>query len=157
MIAKESKSKFLQDAPPISPTLSSSKYHIKWKRLTDLPAAIRSAYIAVQDRKIYVSGGKSPVKDARHQVYVYDTDNDRWGRLPTPDHYYAVPHIIGGKLTLIGGHLIATKERTNKVSTFDHTKQSWVSYYPDLLSVRSLPGVATHVEYVCYCCWGSKR
>ena len=105
-------------------------------------------YVAVQDRKIYFSGGAgSPVKDARHQVFVYDTDNDRWGQLPTPDHYLAIPQIIGGKLTLIGGRLIATKERTNKVSTFDHTKQSWVSYYPDLLSVRSLPDAVTHMEY----------
>ena len=79
---------------------------------------------------------------------MYDTDNDRWGRLPTPDHYYAIPHIIGGKLTLIGGRLIATNKRTNKVSTFDHTKQSWVSYYPNLLSVRNLPGVVTHMENV---------
>ena len=148
MTAKESISKFLQDAPPILPTLTSSKYHIKWMWLTDLPAAIRSAYIAVQDKKIYVSDGKSPFKDAQHEVYVYDIDNDRWGQLPTPDHYLAIPHIIGGKLTLIGGRLIATNKRTNKVSTFDHTKQSWVSYYPDLLSARGLPGVVTHMEYV---------
>ena len=57
-------------------------------------------------------------------------------------------HIIGGKLTLIGGVLIATNKMTNKVSTFDHTKQSWVSYYPDLLSVRNKPGVVTHIQYV---------
>ena len=148
MTARESKSKFLQDAPPLLPTLTSSKYHIKWTRLTDLPAAIRNAYIAVQDRKIYVSGGRSPVKDAQYQVYVYDIDNDRWDQLPTPDHYYAIPHIIGGKLSLIGGRLIATNKRTNKVSTFDHTKQSWLSHYPNLLSVRSLPGVGSHMEYV---------
>ena len=146
MTAKESK--FLRDAPPLLPTLTSSKCHIKWTRLADLPAAMFRPYIAVQDRKVYVSGGTSPVKDAQHQVFVYDIDNDRWDRLPTPDHYYAVPHIIGGKLTLIGGRLIATNKRTNKVSTFDHTMQSWVSYYPDLLSVRGLPDVVTHMEYV---------
>ena len=148
MTAEEQKSKFLQDAPPLVPTLASGKYHIKWTRLADIPAAMRNAYVAVQDRKIYVSGGNSPVEGARHQVFVYDTDNDRWGQLPTPDYYSAVPHIIGGKLTLIGGVLIATKEKTNKVSTFDHTKQCWVSYYPNLHSVRTLPGVATHMEYV---------
>ena len=148
MTTKESKSKFLQDAPPLLLTLTSSKYHIKWKRLADLPAAIHSACIAVQGRKIYVSCSTSPVKDARHQVFVYDADNDRWGQLPTPDHYLAIPHIIGGKLTLIGGRLIVTNKVTNKVSTFDHIKQSWVSYYPNLLSVRSLPGVGTHMEYV---------
>ena len=148
MTAEEPKSKFLQDAPPLLLTVANSKCHIKWKRLADLPAAIYSAYIAVQDRKIYVSGSKGPSKNAQHQVFVYDIDNDRWGQLPTPDHYYAIPHIIGGKLTLIGGRLITTNERTNKVSTFDHAKQSWISYYPNLLSVRSRPGVVTHMEYV---------
>ena len=148
MTREESQSKYFQDAPPLLPTLTSSKYHIKWTRLADLPAAMYGTYVAVQDRKIYVSGGDSHVKDAQHQVFVYDTDNDRWGQLPTPDHYYAVPHIIGGKLTLIGGCLIATNKVTNKVSTFDHIKQSWVSYYPNLLSVRFLPGVVTHMQYV---------
>ena len=148
MTAEEAKSNFYQDAPPLVSTLGSSKYHIKWKRLADLPATMHNAHIAVQDRKIYFSGGGSPVKDAQYQVYVYDTDNDRWGQLPTPDHYYAVPHIIDGKLTLIGGVLIATNKMTNKVSTFDHTKQSWVSYYPDLLSVRNKPGIVTHIQYV---------
>ena len=148
MTAEEPKSKFLQDVPPLVSICNGNKYYIKWKRLADLPAAIFGAKVAVQDKKIYVSGGGGPVKDAQHQVYVYDTDNDRWGQLPTPDHYYAVPHIIGGKLTLIGGRLIATNKRTNKVSTFDYTKQSWVSYYPNLLSLRNLPGVGSHMEYV---------
>jgi len=141
-------SKFHQDAPPLMPTLTSSKYHIKWTRLADLSAAIFRAHVAVQDRKIYVSGGISPVKDAEHQVFVYEIDNDSWGQLPIPDHYYAVPHIIGGKLTVIGGRLITTNKRTNKVSTFDQTNQTWMSYYPDLLSVRSRPGVVTHMEHV---------
>ena len=65
-----------------------------------------------------------------------------------PGHYYGVPHIIGGKLAIIGGRLSATKERTNKVSTFDETVQIWASHYPDLLSVRSRPGVVTHMEHV---------
>ena len=141
-------SKFIQDAPQLLPTLTSSKYHIKWTRLADIPALLCTVYIAVQGGKVYVSGGISSVEDAAHQVFVYDIDNDRWGQLPTPDHNFAVPYIIGGKLTLIGGRLIATNKITNKISTFDHTKQSWVSYYPNLLSVRAKPGVVTHMEYV---------
>lgn len=90
----------------------------------------------------------SPIKDAKYQVFVYKTDNNRWGQLPTPDQYFAVPRIIGGKLTLIAGRLITTTKVTNKVSTFDQTKQSWVSYYPDLLSVRNQPGIVTYMEYV---------
>ena len=37
---------------------------------------------------------------------------------------------------------------TNKVSTFDEGSQTWTSYYPDLLSVRSKPGVVCHLEHV---------
>ena len=47
-----------------------------------------------------------------------------------------------------GGHLSATDKRTNKVSTFDDGAQKWISYYPDLLSIRSRPGVASYKEYV---------
>ena len=43
---------------------------------------------------------------------------------------------------------MATTKLTNKVSTFNHAKQSWVSYYPNLLSVRNRPGIVTHLEYV---------
>ena len=39
-------------------------------------------------------------------------------------------------------------ERTNRVSTFDEENQTWKSYYPDLLTVRSGPGVVSHLEHV---------
>ena len=121
---------------------------MKWTQLADLPAPMYRAYAAVQDKKVYVAGGDSPIDDALHQVYVYDINTDQWGQLSLPGHYYGVPHIIGGKLAIIGGRLSATNERTNKVSTFDETNQTWTSYYPDLLSVRVLPGVFTHLEHV---------
>ena len=106
------------------------------------------AYTAVQDKKIYVAGGNSPVNVAMLQVYVYDINTDHWGHLPPPGHYYGVPHIVGGKLALFGGRLSHTYKRTNKVSTFDQTSYSWKSHFPDLLSVRSKPGVTTHLEHV---------
>ena len=106
------------------------------------------AYVTVQDKKVYVAGGASPVDDAEHQVYVYDVNTDHWDQLPPSGHYYGIPHIIGGKLAIIGGALSATKVVTNKVSTFDETSQTWTSYYPNLLSIRYRPGVVTHLEYV---------
>jgi len=139
---------FLQEAPPLMSTLTSGRYHIKWSRLADLPYPMYSAYAAVQGNKIYIAGGTSSVDNAKQLVYVYDINTDHWGQLPPSGHYYSVPHIIGGKLAIIGGCLSATKQRTNKVSTFDETSQTWMSYYPDLLSVRSRPGVATHLEHV---------
>ena len=130
------------------PALTSGRYHIKWTQLADLPVPLYHAYVAVQHHKIYVTGGDSPVEDAYHQVYVYDINTDQWGQLPPSGHYYGIPHIIGGKLVIFGGCLSATKKMTNKVSTFDEDSQTWTSYYPDLLSVRSRPGVVSHLEHV---------
>ena len=137
-----------QEAPPLMPALTSGRYHIKWTRLADLPAPFFSAYVVVQDKKVYVTGGDSPIEDAMQQMYVYDINTDQWGQLPPSGHYYGIPHIIGGKLVIIGGRLSATKKRTNKVSTFDEDSQTWTTYYPDLLSVRSKPGVVSHLEHV---------
>ena len=129
------------------PALTSGRYHIKWIQLADLPVPLYEGYAAVQYHKIYVMG-ISPVEDALHQVYVYNINTDQWGQLPPSGHYLGIPHIIGGRLAIIGGRLSATKKRTNKVSTFDEDSQTWISYYPDLLSVRSKPGVVSHLEHV---------
>ena len=137
-----------QEAPPLMPALTGGRYHIKWTQLANLPAPMFSAYVTVQDKKVYVAGGNSPVDDAKHQVYVYDVNTDHWDQLPPSGHWYGVPHIIGGKLAIIGGFPSATERATNKVSTFDETSQTWSSYYPDLLSVRVTPGVVTHLEHV---------
>ena len=133
------------------PALTSGRYHIKCTQLADLPVPLYDAYIAVQHQhhKIYVTaGGESPVEDAKRQVYVYSINTDQWGQLPPSGHYYGIPHIIGGRLAIIGGRLSATKKTTNKVSTFDEDSQTWTSYYPDLLLVRSRPGVVSHLEHV---------
>ena len=137
-----------QEALPLIPALTSGRYHIKLTQLADLPVPLCGAHVTVQDKKVYVTGGVSPIEDVLHQVYVYDINTDQWGQLPPSGHYYGIPHIIGGKLVIIGGRLSATKKRTNKVSTFDEDSQTWTSYYPDLLSVRSKPGVVSHLEYV---------
>ena len=138
---------FTQEAPPILPTVTSGRYHIKWTQLAALPAPLYCTYAIVQHHKIYVTA-QSPVEDAIHQVYVYDINTDQWGQLPPSGHYHGIPHIISGKLVIIGGRLSATKKRTNKISTFDEDSQTWTSYYPDLLSVRNKPGVVSHLEHV---------
>ena len=128
-------------------TYTGGRFHIKWTQLADLPIPLYAAHVAVQYHKIYVIG-VSPVQDVLHQLYIYDINFDQWGQLPLSGHYYGIPHIIGGRLAIIGGRLSATKKRTNKVSTFDEDSQTWTSYYPDLLSVRSKPGVVSHLEHV---------
>jgi len=129
------------------PALTSGRYHIKWTQLADLPVPLYDAYVVIQDKKLYLTGN-SPIEDACYQVYVYDINTDQWGQFPPSGHYLGIPHIIGGKLAIIGGRLSATKKRTNKVSTFDEDSQTWTSYYPDLLSVRSRPGVVSHLEHI---------
>ena len=136
-----------QEAPPLLPALTSGRYHIMWTQLSDLPVQLYGASVAVKDKKVYVTGN-SPVEEAKHQVYIYDINTDQWGQLPPSGHYYGTSHVISGKLVIIGGRLSATKKRTNKVSTFDEDSQTWTSYYPDLLSVRSRPGVVSHLEHV---------
>ena len=128
------------------PALTSGRCHINWTQLADLPVPF-TAYAAVQHHKIYVTGD-SPVEVARHQVFMYNLNTDQWGQLPPSGHYLGIPYIIGGRLAIIGGRLSATKKITNKVSTFDEDSQTWTSYYPDLFSVRSRPGVVSHLEHV---------
>jgi len=128
--------------------LMSKRYKIKWTKLADLPVPLSGTYVVADDMKIYVTGCLSTNEDSYHDVYVYDCASDKWDKLPQSGHYYGVPHIIGGKLVMIGGRLSATKERTNKVSTFNSLTQTWTSYYPDMQSVRSRPGVALYLEYV---------
>jgi len=112
-----------------------------------MPAQLYGAYAAMQGKRLFVSGAYSPSVNSMQTVYVYDIDTDFWKQLPLSDHY-GVPHIIGGRLALIGGRLSSTKNVTNKVSTFDETCQKWTPYYPDLLYARYRPGVVTHLEHI---------
>ena len=82
------------------------------------------------------------------QVYAYNIDTNQWGQLPLSGHYYGIPHVIGDKLTIIGGYWSSTMKMTNKISTFDEDSQTWTSYYPDLLSIRGRPGVVSHLKHV---------
>jgi len=137
-----------QEAPPLFPQRASGRCHIKWSQLADLPEPMYYASVAVQDKKVYVAGGLSPNDNANHKVYVYDVNDNYWGHLPPSGQYRGVPHIIGDKLTIIGGFLSVNDIITNKVSTFQEASQTWISYYPDLLSARDRPGVVTHLDHV---------
>jgi len=121
---------------------------MKWTELANLPVPLSETYAAFSDHRVYVTGCMSPFEDAVHHVFVYDCPTNKWYRLPSSGHYYGVPHIIGGKLTIIGGRLTETSQRTNKVSTFDIVTHKWTSYYPDMQAIRSRPGVVTYLEYV---------
>ena len=85
-----------------------------------------------------------------HHLYVYDIHKNSWQTLPLPSHRDSIPHIISDKLVMIGGYLSSTHAVPNncKVSTFNEENQTWVSYYPDMLSIKRQPGVLTHMEHV---------
>ena len=138
----------LQEAPPFIPALASGRYHIKWTQLANLPVQLYVPYVAVQDQIIYVNGHQSPITEAKEQFYAYDITTDNWSQLPTPGQYYSIPHIIGGRLSIIGGRLSDTRKITNRVVTFNKATNKWISYHPNLLTARSKPGVVTHQEYV---------
>ena len=136
-----------QEAPSLMAAFTSGRCHINWTRLADLPSPLHAAHAVIKDQKVYVAGGDSLFEDTRDQIYVYDLPSDQWGQLPSSGHYYGIPHIIGERLAIIGGRLSTTKKMTNRVSTFDEDSQTWTPYYPDLLSVRSRPGVVSHQGY----------
>jgi len=98
---------------------------MKWTQLT---APIFDAYVTIHGKKIFVAGGASPVAVAQHEIYIYDINTNQWDWLPSSGHYFGVPHMIDGKLAVIGRRLSATKQRTNRMSTFDETSQAWISY-----------------------------
>ena len=105
------------------------------------------ASVAAKDDKIFVTA-PSTFDNTFHYLYAYDVNKDNWRTLPSSGHWDGVLHIIGGKLAIIGGYLLSTSEVTNKVSTFNENNQTWISYYPDMLSARSQPGVVSYLEHV---------
>ena len=132
---------------PVAPMLASSKHYIKWTRLADLPVPLYYAHAVVQGSKIYVTG-QSPEPGMDYQVFMLDITKNYWLQLPPSDHFCGILQIIGGKLTVIGGRLIATNKRTNMVSTFNEDRGTWESHYPNLLFARNRPGVGSHLQYV---------
>lgn len=123
---------------------------MKWSRLADLPCPLSDPYAVISRSKIFVTGCVTTHRNtnAIYQVYCYNCSTNQWFLLPPLQQYYGVPHIVGGKLTIFGGRLSLNSKRTSKVSTFDQSTHSWTSFYPDMTSARSRPGVVTHLEYV---------
>ena len=105
------------------------------------------ASVAAKGDKIFVTA-PSAFDNTFHHLCAYDVNKDNWYTLPSSGHWDGVPHIIGGKLAIIGGYLLSTNEVTNKVSTFNEDNETWISYYPNMLSARRQPGVVSYLEHV---------
>jgi len=62
--------------------------------------------------------------------------------------YYSVAVSVENKLILIGGHDTTKYKQTAKVLTFDTPTQSWINQLPDLLTIKSWPGVVVCSHYL---------
>ena len=96
---------------------------------------------------VYVTGD-APIKDTEDNVYAYDTTMDCWQQLPRSGHRYGVLCMVDDKLTIFGGRDSATNTMHKKVTTYDSDAQKWITYHPDMLYIRSKPGVITYKDHV---------
>lgn len=96
---------------------------------------------------IYVTGD-APSDDIEHNVYSYNTMTDSWKQLPQSGHRYGVLCMVDDKLTIFGGRDSTTNDLHKKVTTYDSGKNKWISHYPDMLYVRSKPGVISYQDYI---------
>ena len=121
------------------PALESSYYQLIWEKCADLPSPLYYASVALHDNKVYTMAGDAPGRETYDYVYVYDINSNQWDRLPPPGQPLCTLQIINSKLTVIGGLDIATSKRTNKVTTYNNTNNSWRNEYPNLLKARNGP------------------
>ena len=124
--------------------LQTKQYHLKWDRCTDLPRRMYDASVAVDDNNVYVTAGSAPEKETHNNVYNYDILTDQWNTLPPPGHHRGVLCMVDNKLSIFGGQDSVTRKCYNKVSTYNSNTNSWISYYPNMIQRRYLPGVVTH-------------
>ena len=121
---------------------------MKWDQLSNLPTPMYDARATVQDKKFMSLVVLVLVMMLRMQyscmtlIPIIGICYPPWATTK------AFLRLLAKKLAIVGGRLSATKQRTNKVSTFNVGTKSWESYYPDLLSVRCRPGVITHLKHV---------
>ena len=130
------------------PALQSGYYDLTWEKCANLPSPLYVASAVLHKDNIYVMAGMAPQDETLDYVFSYKININKWSRLPPPGHYKGILQIIDDKLTVIGGVDNATKEFTNKVSTFNNNSNNWIQYFPDMINARSKPGVTTHEDHV---------
>ena len=138
----------LLESPPLVPALQSGYYDLTWEECADLPSPMYAASAVLHKENIYVMAGNAPQNETLDYVFSYKININEWSRLPPPGHYFVMLQIIDDKLTAIGGLDNATKEYTNKLSTFDSNSNNWIQYFPNMINARSKPGVVTHEDHV---------
>ena len=128
--------------------ITNNKYDIKCTQLSELSVPLMNIFTAIKHNKICITS-ESPIKNIEHQVWVYFSMIS----ISTNGAYYhhqAITMVILVLLVAKQTLLMDILSTTNKipVSTFDKIKHTLVFYHPNLLLVRSKPGVVTHLEHV---------
>ena len=130
------------------PALQSGYYELTWEKCAQLPSSMYSGSAVLHKENIYVMAGNAPQRETLDYVFSYNININEWSRLPPPGHYSGILQILNDKLTMFGGVDNATKQFTNKVSTFNNNSNNWSSHFPNMLQPRSKPGVVTHEDHV---------
>ena len=130
------------------PALQSGYYELTWEKCAQLPSPLYCASAVLHKENIYVMAGDAPQDDTLDYVFSYNININEWSRLPSHGHYYGRLQILNDELTVFGGMDNATKQVTNKVSTFNNNSNNWSNHFPNMLQPRSKPGVVTHEDHV---------
>ena len=128
--------------------LQSGNYEIGWTRCTNLPAPMYGASVAGDNQTIYVAAGCAPDVDTYNKIFCYKIKSGKWSQLPSPGHNLGILCMVDGKLTVFGGHNAVDKTSTNRVSTLFPDTNSWIGHFPNMVNVRTKPGVAVYMEYI---------
>ena len=128
--------------------LQSGNYDFTWTKCTKIPAPMYGASVAGDDQDIYVAAGCAPDIRTYERIYWYKIKNGKWTELPSPGHNLGILCMVNGKLNVFGGCDEINKFSSKKVSTLDPDTKSWIRYFPDMIKVRTKPGVAVYLEHI---------
>ena len=106
------------------------------------------ASVAGDDQAIYVAAGCAPNVNTYDYIFKYRFETNRWSRLPSPGHSHGILCMIDGRLNVFGGYSAVDRSASNKVSTLTPDKNLWIGYYPNMINVRTKPGVVIYKHHI---------
>ena len=128
--------------------LQTQQYQLKWSKCADVPKRMYDPSVAVESNNVYITAGSAPDQETKNNVYCYDISTDKWRTLPPPDQRGGILCVVDKKLSIFGGSNPVSKQRLNKVSTYNDNTNKWTSFYPNMIYVRYQPGVVAYSDHV---------
>ena len=122
-----------------------SRLELDWKMKSEMPFGI-SVYpqLAVLKEKVYIGGGNTPSDKERHEVIVYDPQNDTYDKLPPYTCKYFAMTVMGDKLILIGGEQDDNPKFTNQLGVWNSESLEWTHPLPPMSTACKCPSVTTY-------------